>query len=96
MFAEVGKKLIGAGGPKRAHGLFLEVIDRDEGVLQRRGGKVVYEHTEIEELRSEGAALELWKLPDPWAQDNIMFEVPIVQWKEASPLRGIVHRAFRS
>jgi phosphosulfolactate synthase len=93
VFAEVGKKLIGAGGPKGRMAI-SQVIEEMKECLSAGARKVVYEHTEIEELRSEGAALELLEVAASVGADNIMFEVPIVQWKEASPYAALFIEHF--
>ena len=84
VFAEVGKKLIRAGGPQDAMPA-AQVIGEMKECLKAGATKVVYEHTEIEQLSSEGAAREVMEVAASVGAEDIMFEVPIVQWKEASP-----------
>jgi len=83
-FAEVGKKLIGTGGPneRMATG---DVVREMRECLSAGAFKVVYEHTEIEELVHKGTGFEpLLDIAREVGTDNIMFEVPIAQWKEVS------------
>lgn len=93
VFAEVGKKLIGAGGPKGTMPI-SEVIDEMKACLSAGAIKVVYEHTEIEHLRSEGTGRDLLEIAGSVGADNIMFEVPIVQWKESSPYAALFIEHF--
>jgi phosphosulfolactate synthase len=93
VFAEVGKKLIGAGGPKGTMPL-SQVIDEMKACLSAGAVKVVYEHTEIENLQSEETARNLSEVAGSVGADNIMFEVPIVQWKESSPYAALFIENF--
>ncbi len=84
VFAEVGKKLIGTGGPKGRMPT-SEVIREMKECLSAGAFKVVYEHTEIEQLPGEEAGFtRLLEVAGAVGADNIMFEVPIDQWREIS------------
>ncbi|MBI4332818.1 MAG: phosphosulfolactate synthase [Chloroflexi bacterium] len=85
VFAEVGKKLIGAGGPK-SHMPISEVIRQMKECLNAGAFKIVYEHTEVEDIYEKGAGLGvLLEVAGSVGADNIMFEVPINEWKTVSP-----------
>jgi phosphosulfolactate synthase len=84
VFAEIGKKLIGAGGPKGRMPA-AEVIREMKDCLAAGAFKVVYEHTEIEEIAREDPGVEgLLQVAGAVGADNIMFEVPIEQHKVVS------------
>ncbi|MBI4332819.1 MAG: phosphosulfolactate synthase [Chloroflexi bacterium] len=85
VFAEVGKKLIGAGGPK-THMPISEVVRQMKECLAAGAFKVVYELTEIVDLREKGEGLgALLEVAGSVGADNIMFEVPLGEWREVSP-----------
>jgi phosphosulfolactate synthase len=82
---EVGKKRIGdAGGPKQRMPA-AEVIREMSECLNAGAFKVVYEYTEIVKLLEEETGLkQLLEIARTVAADNIMFEVPVTQWREVS------------
>jgi len=89
VFAEIGKKLIGAGGPKGRMPT-TEVIREMKDCLAAGAFKVVYEHTEIEEIAREDPGVEaLLQVAGEVGADNIMFEVPIEQHKVVAKFAGI-------
>ncbi|MBI4332823.1 MAG: phosphosulfolactate synthase [Chloroflexi bacterium] len=94
VLAEVGKKLIGAGGPK-AHTPISEVIRQMKECLNAGAFKIVYEHTEVEELHDKGGGLgRLLEVAGAVGADNIMFEVPVNHWKIVSPFLGFYIEHF--
>src|SRR5262245_10383708 len=94
VFAEVGKKLIGAGGPEERMST-ADVIAEMKECLSAGAFKVVYEHTEIEELVHKGTGLEpLLEIAGEVGIDNIMFEVPIDQHRVVARYAGFYIRQF--
>jgi phosphosulfolactate synthase len=94
VFAEVGKKLIGAGGPKGRMPA-ADVIREMKECLDAGAFKVVYEHTEIEEIVREDPAVEpLLEVAGEVGADNIMFEVPIEQHKVVSRYAALYTNLF--
>ena len=89
VFAEVGKKLIGTGGPKMRMPT-AEVVREMKECLSAGAFKVVYEHTEIEQLPGEEAGFaRLLEVAGSVGADHIMFEVPIDQHKVVSVFAAV-------
>ena len=85
VFAEIGKKLIGAGGPEGRMST-NEVIGEMKDCLSAGASKVVYEHTEIEQLRTEEEGLSrLTEVANAVGLENLMFEVPHGDWHYVAP-----------
>jgi len=85
VFAEVGKKLIGQGGPKTRM-TTSDVIQEMKACLSAGAFKVVYEHTEIEDLVRKGSGFEpLLEIAAAVSVEKVMFEVPHGHWHEVSP-----------
>ncbi|MBI4330544.1 MAG: phosphosulfolactate synthase [Chloroflexi bacterium] len=94
VFAEVGKKLIGAGGP-RTHMPLSEVTRQMKECLDAGADKIVYEHTELEDLAEKGEGLgSLLEVAGTIGADNIMFEVPVGEWKRVSPFAAFYIQNF--
>ena len=85
VFAEIGKKLIGAGGPEGRMPT-TEVIGEMKDCLSAGAFKVVYEHTEIEQLRTEEEGLSrLTEVANAVGVENLLFEVPHGDWHYVAP-----------
>lgn len=84
-FAEVGKKLIGAGGPKGRMPT-SQVIEEMQQCLEAGVFKVVYAHTEIKQLPNESGKFQpLGEIATSVGIEDVMFEVPHGHWHEVAP-----------
>jgi phosphosulfolactate synthase len=85
VFAEIGKKLIGAGGPEARMATDAVIAEMKE-CLSAGVFKVVYEHTEIEQLRKEEQGLSrLAEVSSAVGVENLLFEVPHGDWHYVAP-----------